>query len=734
MASRRLLSAVLVATLAGAGPLGAQAVSELYVTPDSLRLSEGDRHGLAVQAFDSTGNVFLGIRYRSANELVARVSPSGAVSAIKAGRTEIVIAAGGKTRTVAVVVSPGAAPLPPPAPAPASNIALLTIEPAGLSLLPTEHARLTVKAARVDGNPLPAGRISWKSGRPEVAMIVDSTGMVAGLSTGQGTIQATAVNGVTASVPVVVSLSEIVLNESRVFLSAGDLDTVWATVPAQGNRRLRSADLQWVTGNPAVAQVSGEGVIRAVGTGQAEISARGFLQERKVVVQVHPDVARFLTRPRLSETIRLPLAASREFRLEVQAADSTPVAGLPVTWSLTDSSVASFDQATGRLTARKAGTTGLNFAVRGFVPKGWIVEVMPGSIGLDRSRVGVRVGDHLGLVASFLDDQGKPLQSAEGVTWRSANGAVAEVSPQGVVEALTPGRAVVSATLPGGQSASALVLVTGDLLVASTRSSRYGLYAISAARPDSFLPVVGDSFANSIDGAYSPDRTRIAFASDRFGQYDIFVAESDGRNPVRLTTDPSVESQPSWSPDGRGLLFVSGRSGSRQVWLMNADGSDQRQITTFPGAADDPTMSPDGRAVAFVGHGTDDGSEVYLIPAEGGVPTAVTATADRRESRPVWLPDGQLAWVVGRRDKRDPDLVVRQPVPGGTPVALVTSDLALADLALARDGSRIAWVASRPSERNRNAVEYTFQWRSLSSGAQTTVRLLPGERIMSPAF
>jgi hypothetical protein len=100
----------------------------------------------------------------------------------------------------------------------------------------------------------------------------------------------------------------------------------------------------------------------------------------------------------------------------------------------------------------------------------------------------------------------------------------------------------------------------------------------------------------------------------------------------------------------------------------------------------------------------------------------------------VYLPSGELAWVLMRRDKREPDLVLRQAAAGGSPAAIVTSELTMVDVAFAPDGSRVAWVASRPLEQNRNLLEFTFQWRSLTSGAETSVRLLPGERITSPAF
>jgi hypothetical protein len=169
---------------------------------------------------------------------------------------------------------------------------------------------------------------------------------------------------------------------------------------------------------------------------------------------------------------------------------------------------------------------------------------------------------------------------------------------------------------------------------------------------------------------------------------------------------------------------------------MNADGSEVRALTALAGGAGEPAVSPDGRTVAFTGFagGTDGQSDIYTVPIEGGQPVAVTMTRDRRETRPAYLPDGELTWVLARRDHKDPDQVLRQAATGGLPAALVTSELSLTDVAFSRDGSRVAWVASRPMDRNRNLLEFTFQWRSLTSGAETSVRLLPGERITSPAF
>ncbi len=724
---------LLVGGLALASPLAGQAVTELYVSPDTIRLEAGRRQGLTVQAFDDAGNAIVSFRYRSADSTIAHVAANGSVTAVRAGRTEVTVTAGRKSRSIPVVVAGGVAASValPPEPATGADVALLLAEPAALSLLPTEHARVIMRAARADGSVIPSGRLTWASLRPEVASANDSLGSITAHSSGQAVIQVTAASGAAVRIPVSVALAEIALDRTRLVLAPQERDTLVVTVPAQGNRPLRPEDLLWSSSDPAVVEVAGDGSLRTVAAGRAEIVVRGFLQERRVDVQVYRRIAHFLAAPRLAEPIRLPLNGSREITLIPQTADSLPIEGVPVTWTVGDTAMARFDPATGVLTARRAGTTTLSFAVRGYVPKSWTVEVLPGTVGFDRPRLALRPGEAHTPVVNYLDDELRPMGRASGLQWSSGNPEVARVTPEGTIEAVALGRAVITAEPPGGTPAQVTVLVTGDLLLASTRGGKFGLYAV-AGSPDTFQPVLADSFANYLHGTYSPDRTRLAYVSDRFGNYDVFVADADGRNPVRLTTDPAVDLQPVWTPDGRSLVISSGRTGSRQLYLLAADGTTMRELTAVTGGAEDPALSPDGATVVFTGfpRGRDQAADIYAVPLAGGPARPVTETPDRHESRPAYLPNGELTWVQRRRDKRDPDQVVRQASTGG-PVPLVSTELAVSDVAIAVDGSRIAWIGSRT---DRNRVEFTFQWRSLASGAETVVRLLPGERITSPSF
>jgi hypothetical protein len=141
--------------------------------------------------------------------------------------------------------------------------------------------------------------------------------------------------------------------------------------------------------------------------------------------------------------------------------------------------------------------------------------------------------------------------------------------------------------------------------------------------------------------------------------------------------------------------------------------------------------------VAFTGSAQpsrDPVTDIYTIPLQGGAPSPITQTKDRRESEPAYLPDGSLAWLQLRKDKKDPDQVVQQPKIGGISATLLSTPLALQSVALSRDGERIAWVGTRTAAGSKAVPELTLQWRPLAGGSETTIRLQPGEGITSPAF
>ena len=60
----------------------------------------------------------------------------------------------------------------------------------------------------------------------------------------------------------------------------------------------------------------------------------------------------------------------------------------------------------------------------------------------------------------------------------------------------------------------------------------------------------------------------------------------------RPTTDAAKDSRPAWSPDGMQIAFSSDRDGNWEIYVMNTDGSDQTRLTSNSLLDDGPDRSP----------------------------------------------------------------------------------------------------------------------------------------------
>jgi Tol biopolymer transport system component len=82
--------------------------------------------------------------------------------------------------------------------------------------------------------------------------------------------------------------------------------------------------------------------------------------------------------------------------------------------------------------------------------------------------------------------------------------------------------------------------------------------------------------------AWSPDGTKIVFASDRSGFFRLYVMDADGHNVREMThsDNPGGNAYPAWSPDGKRIAFTNSTpDGSRQIFMIDADGKNTKQLT-----------------------------------------------------------------------------------------------------------------------------------------------------------
>ena len=97
------------------------------------------------------------------------------------------------------------------------------------------------------------------------------------------------------------------------------------------------------------------------------------------------------------------------------------------------------------------------------------------------------------------------------------------------------------------------------------------------------------------DVQISPDGSTISFCY----KGDIWTVPADGGEARRLTSQDGYDSNPIWSPDGTKIAFASRRNGGNDIYVMSSQGGDATRLT-FNSAGEIPsTFTPDGTSVLF---------------------------------------------------------------------------------------------------------------------------------------
>jgi TolB protein len=147
-------------------------------------------------------------------------------------------------------------------------------------------------------------------------------------------------------------------------------------------------------------------------------------------------------------------------------------------------------------------------------------------------------------------------------------------------------------------------------------------------------------------GGWSFDGSSVVFAVREGPGQGIYIRNPDGVNEVRLTDQ--YDYSPAWSPNSHKIAFISERDGNPEIYIMNSDATELRRITESSGGEYDIAWSPDGRKIAFASD-RDGNPEIYVVDVRGGEVSRLTRNSVR-DDQPVWSRDGKRIAFVSYLD------------------------------------------------------------------------------------
>lgn len=143
-------------------------------------------------------------------------------------------------------------------------------------------------------------------------------------------------------------------------------------------------------------------------------------------------------------------------------------------------------------------------------------------------------------------------------------------------------------------------------------------YQINGGTPKQLTNQVGN------DSAPDSNHLKVIFQSTRSGNFDIFEMDSTTGTEVKnLTNNPAADINARYSPDGSKIVFASNRTGRYNIYMMNRDGSGLVRLTTHTADDATPCFSADGKYVVFASK-LDGDWDIYALDLVTKVETNLT--------------------------------------------------------------------------------------------------------------
>lgn len=434
------------------GPPTTGQVASVVVTPSASSLTIGATLPLQVAVQDQSGQPASAgaVFWSSSDTTVATVSSHGVVTARAVGTAQIDASASGHSAIAAITVIQ----------VPVASVAVVP----GTGTV-SVGSSMTLAAVAYDGagSSLSGRQVVWASSAPAIAR-VDANGSVTGVAAGSAEITATSEGkrGSATITVVLVPVAAIAVSPGSLTLTTGQASALAATATDANGNVLAGRGLVWSSSNPAIATVAASGLVTAVSVGTANITAtsEGHSATVQVVVSAPPPATPLPPAAVSSITVTPPSAAvtvGGSIALAATTADAkgNVLTGRTITWSSSAPQIATIT-ASGVVTGIAAGTVTITAASEGKTAVATITVAAPpppppaavAAVTVTPASVTLAVGGAATLAAAARDADGNALPGRS-VTWSSGAQGVVSVSSSGVVTAVSPGTATVTATSEG---------------------------------------------------------------------------------------------------------------------------------------------------------------------------------------------------------------------------------------------------------------------------------------------
>ncbi len=472
--------AVVLATVVGFGCASdspanpARAFASISVSLSVSSLAVGQTAQASATLLDAGGQNFSAgsdsVEWSSSNTSVAAVSTAGLLTAIAPGNAVITGAFQGRTgrATVSVVA---------PAQSPVATISV-ALDSSSLVVGHLSHAFATLKDP--DGKVLTDRAVTWGSSNTSVAA-VSQTGLVTAVSAGNATITAASESKIgTRTVTVLSSTSgsvsspappTVALSLDASVISVGKTAQAGAVLQDSTGVPIPGEAFTWSSSNDLVASVSPTGVISAVATGTAAITATNPLASGTTVIVVAP--ASSASVASITVMVASPLTVGTPALAIAIPKDSAgnALSGRSISWASSNTGVATVSIG-GTVTPVANGAASIIAtagAKSGSAPVnvGGAPTVTGVVVVVDSSTIAT---GHVGRATATPRDAGGNPVGGKTPAWSSSNSSVLTVTSEGIFTAKAAGTADVIATV-GTITGSAKVTVSGTLSVATVSVS-----------------------------------------------------------------------------------------------------------------------------------------------------------------------------------------------------------------------------------------------------------------------